>query len=270
MKAFASHFGYELSLGVRNRTLLIMNYLMPLGFFALMGVMMADINPDYGLQMVPAMVVFAALTSTIMGLPGPMVEAKEGEILRSYRINGVPVGSLLAIPAISTALHITLAAAIVTATAPLFFDAPLPTEWPAFFLVFFVFLFAVSGVGTLIGVIAANSRVTVLWQQLAYLPSMMLGGLMMPGDILPEVLVRVGHLLPASWAMQSFLGLAYGRETLYEPLWGVGVLLVGGIAAYALAAWLFAWDSKNSGRRGHPALALLALLPYLLGALILV
>jgi hypothetical protein len=35
-----------------------------------------------------------------------------------------------------------------------------------------------------------------------------------------------------------------------------------------LAIYLFSWDSRNTTRRGHPVLALLFLLPYVIGMLL--
>lgn len=270
MKAFALHFSCEFLAGLRNKTLLLMNYLMPLGFFGVVGGMMSAINPSFGEQMIPAMVTFAVLSGAILGLPAPLVEAREAQILRSFKINGVPALSLLAIPALSTALHLLVASAVITVAAPLFFSSPLPENWPAYLLLCLLFLLTCCSLGLLIGVVSGSSRSTILWSQLIYLPSMILSGMMVPADLLPETFVRIGHLLPASYAMQSFLGLAYGWETLYPPAAGALVLLAGGIIASGLALYLFNWDRRNNTRRGHPALAALALLPYLLGALLLV
>ena len=270
MKAFTLHFSYEFFAGLRNRTLLSMNYLMPIAFYGLMGGMMVELNPFLGEQLIPAMVVFAVLTSAIMGLPTPLVEARENEVLRSYRVNGVPAGSLLGIPSLSAVPHMLVVVAIVTASAPVLFQSELPTNWLAYLGVLAMFVFASCGLGSLIGVISANSRVAVLWQQLAYLPSILLGGLMIPAEVLPVAFVRIGHLLPASYAMQTFLGGAYGRETLYAPLWGGLVLLAGGLMAYGLAFYLFSWDSRNDERRAPVLWAALALVPYLIGALFLV
>lgn len=270
MKAFACHFSFEFLGGLRNRSLLLMNYLMPLGFYFLMGAMMTRINPFFGDQIIPAMVIFATLTSAILGLPTPLVEAREAQILRSYRINGIPAPSLLAIPALSTSVHIVAIAVIITGTAPVLFAGPLPENWGAYLLVFAALLLACTGLGSLIGVIAGSSRSAVLWQQMVYLPSMLLGGLMVPADMLPGAFVKIAHLLPTSYAMQSFLGLAYGRETLYSSGMGVLVLLAGGIASYFMAGMLFSWDNRSASRGRHPALAVLALLPYILGALFLV
>jgi ABC-2 type transport system permease protein len=114
----------------------------------------------------------------------------------------------------------------------------------------------------LIGVISASSRVTVLWSQLIYLPSMMVGGLMFPSSLLPEALAKLGRLLPTTYAMSAFQGLAMGQPTTVDPTWSVVVLLAGGALSFALAIYLFNWDSRNATRRAHPAWAALALLPY--------
>jgi len=36
-----------------------------------------------------------------------------------------------------------------------------------------------------------------------------------------------------------------------------------------LALYLFSWDNRNAARRGHPLLALLALIPFLAGIFLL-
>jgi ABC-2 type transport system permease protein len=68
MNAFAQHFAFEFRTGIRNRTLLLMNYLFPLGFYALMGVLFAQLNPGFIQVMVPAMSVFAVLSGALLYL----------------------------------------------------------------------------------------------------------------------------------------------------------------------------------------------------------
>jgi hypothetical protein len=62
--------------------------------------------------------------------------------------------------------------------------------------------------------------------------------------------------------------LAWSRTADFDPLWAVGILLAGGVMAFGLAIYLFSWDRQNSTRRGHPLLALLALLPYVAGVVL--
>jgi len=269
MSAFTQHFAFEFRTGLRNKDLFLLNYLFPLGFYLMMGVLMGGINPMFLETMIPAMVIFAVLSGAILGLPNPLVDAREAGIFRSFKINGVPALSILIIPAITTVFHSIIVAIIITVTAPLLFVTPLPVDWLSYALVIVVTAFSCAGLGALIGVISSNSRITILWSQLIYLPSMMLGGMMVPISLLPPSLAKVGALLPASHAMQAFMGLAYKQATEWSPVGALLVLIGGGILAFALAAYLFSWDSQNATRRAHPAVAVLALVPYIAAALLL-
>ena len=269
MTAFVNHFVFEFKTGLRNSNLLLMNYLFPLAFYAMMGLVMTQINPTFTDTMIPAMVVFVAMVSTLLGLPSPLVESREAGIYRSYKINGVPALSILSIPVFSTIIHVLIVAVIISLTCTPFFGGVVPENWGNFALITLVTVFAFGALGALIGVISANSRATVLWSQLIFLPSMLLGGMMMPLDILPESVRSVSGLLPATQAMQAYLGLAYNQATVIKPMVSVGILLVGGILAFGLAIYLFNWDSRNDVRRGNPLMALLALAPYVAGALLM-
>ena len=92
---------------------------------------------------------------------------------------------------------------------------------------------------------------------------------MVPPEMLPRALGWIGKLLPATHAMNAFVGLALGKTTAVDPFWSLAILLAGGVSAFALAAILFRWDSAPGSRRRHPALAVLALLPYVVAAVVL-
>jgi ABC-2 type transport system permease protein len=263
MTAFIHHFAFEFRTGIRNKQLLLMNYLFPLGFFLMMGVVMGGINPAFLDSMTPGMVVFAVLAATLLGIPDPLVNSRENGVFRSYKINGIPSLSILVIPALTTMLHLTIVTALITAAAPLLFEAPIPENWLNYGVIFLALAFAMAGISVLIGVVAPNSRVTVLYSQLFFIPSILLGGLMFPFSMLPEAAGTVAKLLPATHAMNAFNGLAMGGAADFYPWGSVLALFAGGFTAFAVAVFLFSWDSRNSERRGHPLLALVGLVPYL-------
>ena len=265
MTAFANHFAFEFKTGLRNPTLLLMNYLFPLAFYAMMGVVMTQINPGFKESIIPAIVIFAVMVSTLLGLPGPLVESREAGIFRSFKINGIQATSILAIPTLTTIFHALIVSVIIALTGGPFFGGQTPVSWVSFALITLLAAFTFGAIGSLIGVIASGSRSTVLWSQLIFLPSMLLGGLMMPLEILPKSILPFSSLLPSTHAMQAFNGLAYAQETVLNPQVSVAVLASSGLLAFGLAIYLFNWDSRNNSRRGHPLLALLVLLPYLIG-----
>ena len=265
MNAFVQHFGFEFRTGIRNKQLLLMNYLFPLGLYLMMGFIMAEINPPFREDIIPAMVVFAIMSATLLGIPDPLVNARENGIFRSYKINGIPSLSILVIPALTTMLHLIIVAVIMAVTAPILFRAPSPQNWLNFGLIFAVMAFSSSGLSVLIGVVSPSSRMTVLWSQLLFVPSMLLGGLMVPYSLLPAAAGKIAQLLPATQAMNALNGLAMGKAAAFSPWGSVIALLASGILAFGLAVYLFSWDSRNAARRGHPALAVIAFLPYVVG-----
>lgn len=269
MTAFLNHFAFEFKTGLRDSTLLLMNYIFPLAFYAMMGLVMTEINPMFADTMIPGMVVFATLASALLGLPGPLVESREAGIFRSFKINGVPAASILMMPALTTIFHVLIVSTIIAVTGAPLFDGVAPERWGYFALVTLQTVFSCAGLGALIGVVAKDSRATVLLSQGIFLPAMLIGGVMMPLDILPASVQPFSALLPSTHSMQAFLALAYGQETLIDPVVAMATLLSSGVIAFALAIYLFNWDSKSDARRGHPLMGLLALVPYVVAAIVL-
>jgi ABC-2 type transport system permease protein len=265
MKAFFTHFSFEFRTGLRDKNQFLLNYLFPLGLYLLLGSLMTQLNPLFRESLIPVMIIIATLSSTILGLPNPLVSARESGVYRSYKINGVPAFSILAIPALTTLLHVLIVAIIITISAPLLFDAPLPSDWVAFVMVFLLTAFTCAGLGMLISVISSNTSATVLWSQLIFLPSMLIGGLMIPFGTLPDILGKIALLLPTTHSINAFQQLAWNMGTSFSPTGSWLILLASGILSVWLATFLFNWDTHNATRRGHPALALLVMLPYIVG-----
>ena len=269
MNAFLHHFSYDFKSGIRNRMMLFINYLFPLGFYAIMGLVMTAINPAFKGVLIPAMVLFTIMASTLLGLPNPIVESRLAGIYRSFKINGVPAVSIITIPIVTTVVHALIASTLVALTAAPFFDGLPPNNWLNYFLISLLAAFTCGSLGALIGVISKDTRAVTLWSQMIFLTSMLIGGLMVPIDILPEFIRPFSLLMPTTQAMQAYNGLAYGAATLFDPWLAVLVLLATGLLAFLLAIFLFSWDSENSTRRGSPLLALLVLVPALVSIFLL-
>ncbi len=268
MNAFLHHLGYDFRAGIRDRSQLLMNYLFPLVFFLLVSGLMVSVNPGFRDLMLPAMTLFAILASTLLSLPAALVNAREAGVFRSFRINGVPSGALLSIPPLGGVVHMAVVAAIIGFLGPLMYGGTAPASIVGYAAAGLLAYAAHAGAGALIGVAAANNRSTILLGQLFYLPSIMLGGMMVPAAALPPVLARVSLLLPASHAMRVFAALGMQPGSGPFPWISVAALGAGAACAFALAALLFQWDSRQSqpGRRTY--LAVLGLLPYVVAAIV--
>lgn len=262
MNALLRHAAFEFRSGVRNRAMLLLLYLFPLAFFLLVSSLMIAVNPPFRATLVPAMVVFAVMAGCILGLPDPIVTAREAGIYRSFKIHGVPAASILLLPGVATIAHLSLVVALIAVLGPLIYGAEPPTSVVAFVGVFLATAAAHGGLGLLIAVVSASTRATILWSQLVFLPSVLLGGLMVPTEAIPDGLAAASRVLPATHAMNAMRGLAYGEATPFGAYGSLAVLLVGAAVAIALAIGLFQWDRRTQARRAHPAWGVAVLLPY--------
>src|SRR4030042_801357 len=85
MTAFFHHFMYDFRTGLRDKTLLLMNYLFPLGFYILMGLLMTGLNPTFSPTMIPTMILVAMMANTLLGLPNPIVDSREAGTFRPLK-----------------------------------------------------------------------------------------------------------------------------------------------------------------------------------------
>ncbi len=262
MTAFAYHLTYEFRTGVRDRSLLLLNYLFPLFFYLMASAMLVNLNPAMRETLIPAMVFFAVLTSTLLGMPAPIINAREAGIFRSYKIHGIPEFSILVIPALTTLFHLLIVTTIIVISAPILFGAVMPANWLGFMVAFGLLALTCTALGLLIGVAAPNSRATIFIGQSIFLPSMLIGGLMFPTQLLPDALAKLSLLLPTTHAMNIYNVFARGLPYDLNPYLSVGVLYFGAAIAFGLAIYLFNWDSQNGTQRGRPTLALLAVIPF--------
>ncbi len=265
MTAFINHFSFEFKHGIRNPSLMLMNYLLPLGFYLMMGAVMVKINPTFGDILIPVMIVFTAMSTALLGMPGPVVELRDAGVYRSYKVNGIPALSILMAPVLTTIFHSLIVSAIIVLTANPLFGGLNPTNWGALAWGTLLAVFTMGALGALIGVVSTGARATVLLGQAIYLPSILLGNMMVPIAALPASLQPLAGLFPSTYAMTVFQHYAYGLPTIFDPVVSLLILLTSIVITFALALYLFNWDSQNRTRRGHPLLGLLAIVPFILG-----
>jgi len=267
MNAFTHHLTYDFRTGIRDRSKLLMLYLFPLVFFALVGGLMKSVNPGFDAIMLPSMVLFAFMCSTLLILPAQLVNARETGVFRSFRINGVPSASILAIPVLSTAVHMIVVALIICIGGARLYGGTAPSSVLGFMAAGVLVYAAFAGVGTLIGVASGNNTVSMLVAQVLYIPSIILGGITVPSAVLPEGLRRVALLLPATHGMRVFGGMAMPSSAgaagpLPAPWLSIGVLAVSAVLNFGLSGLLFEWDARSAAPSRKAWLALLAILPF--------
>ena len=267
MKAFAYHLTYDLRSALRDRGRLLLFHLFPLVFFALCASFMTAVNPFFREAMLPGMVLFAVMSACLLATPSALVQARENGVFRSFRVNGVPSASILSVPVIGAGLHVAAVSAVIAVAGVLVFGGRAPSSAVGFAVAGLLSYAAYAAIGVLIGVAASKDTSATLLSQLVFIPSILLGGLMVPARVLPEGLQRIALLLPSTHCMRVFAGL--GGTSDAGASWASLLVLGSSVAlSFGLAAALFEWDSRANRPSRKAFAAVLAIAPFVVAALV--
>jgi ABC-2 type transport system permease protein len=228
---------------------------------------MTTVNPFFREAMLPGMVLFAVMSASLLAAPSALVQARENGVFRSFRINGVPSLSILSIPVIGGALHVAAVAAVISLAGARLFGGRVPSSVAGFAAAGLLSYATYAGLGLLIGVAADKDSTAILVAQLVFVPSILLGGLMVPEGVLPPGLQRIALLLPATHCMRSFAGLG-GMGGAEIPWSSLAVLASSVALSFGLATALFGWDSRSNRPCPNAYAAFLAIAPYAVAALV--
>jgi ABC-2 type transport system permease protein len=239
MKAFLNHLKIQFLMDFREKGTLLTIYIVPLVFYVVIGAVFSSVNPASRQTLSASMAIFAVTMGAVLGMPAPLVKMREAGVLRAYDVNGVPGWAVLLTSAVSALLHLLVVSLVIFATAPVFFGAAMPANCLAYFVTLAAILFASISIGLLLGVTARNQAQATMLSQAVFLPSLLLGGLMFPANMLPAPLMWVGRIFPATHAMQAFTAWAFGQSAEVGPAISLAVIAGIGLVGLALAVRRF-------------------------------
>jgi ABC-type multidrug transport system, permease component len=240
MSAVLNHLSIQFKMDLRERAILLVFYIIPLIFYAVMGAVFSSINVGTKETLSASMIIFGTTMGAVLGMPGPLITMRESGVLRAYRVNGIPGAAVLLVQACSAFLHLFIVSVIIVFSAPFLFGAAQPQDFGMFFLVLICLLFTNIMIGLLIGVTARSQSSATMLSQAVFMPSLLLSGIMFPASMLPEPFLWLGRVFPATHVMQAFTGLAFGLDTQISPPLAlavcVGIGVLAGGAAFSRCA----------------------------------
>ncbi len=223
MRAFLYGLLLRIKLDIRNRSVLVTYYIIPLVFFGFMGAIFSSINPESKETLIQSLTIFGVTMGAFLGTPLPLVELYGSEIKNAYKVGGIP----LWIPAvnnfISAMFHLFIVSVIIYFIAPLAYDARIPANTFGYFLSLVVFIMASLSVGTLLGLLVKSTSKLTMFAQAIFLPSLMLSGIMFPASMLPSAIENAGKIFPATMGFRAMTADSF-IFTDYLPMFIVFIL----------------------------------------------
>lgn len=199
MRAMFYGIRVQFKMDIRSKTLFITCYVVPLLFFAIMGGIFISLMPEAKHTLIQSMTVMGVSMGALIGVPPSIVEVYGTGIKKMYIANGIPLCFSVITIVVSAFIHLMLTSLIIFALAPIIFQASLPSNITLYFITLALFVIVSLTVSSMLGLAVKNQAKLTMYSQVAFLPSIMLSGIMFSADLLPNFLESIGKLFPATW-----------------------------------------------------------------------
>ncbi|GGI05522.1 ABC transporter permease [Egicoccus halophilus] len=237
----------EFALVRRDRSALPLTFLLPLGLLVGFGLGdgMRERIPELGgftafeIFIVPIALVLVVTMLPLQVLPVTLASYRERGVLRRMATTPVHPGALLGAQLLVHLGMLVGSLALTAAVAVFGFGVSVPTSAGGVVGILALGAAALYAMGVAVAALAPKASTATAIGMGLFFPQLLLGGLMVPADQLPEVMARVGEFLPAGATLHG-LQAAWTGE-------GVATLHLVVLVAWALglgvvAARRFRWD----------------------------
>ncbi len=247
MKAYLAHTENALRLLSRNKTALFFTYLFPLFFFFMFASMFGGAkNPGDMLRVISTVLTLGVLGSGFFGAGITMVQEREENILRRFKVT--PSGALPILLAVLTSglvAYLPLVAVIFGLTHG-WLHVPFPPRLLEVVIFSAVGLVAFRGMGVLIACVVRSSQEGAAVINVIYLPMLMLSGAMLPLQFLPPWLQTATAFLPSFYLFSGMQSMLLNDQGLWHNALEIVALLVTAATTTFLALKLFRWDKDDT------------------------
>lgn len=237
MSAFIYGIGLQWKTDLRNNSAFVAFYAVPVLFFFVFGGVFTSIMPDGRETLAATMISFAVSMAALIGVPQGICEMYRKEIWSTYHVYGIPNWQNLLQAEIAAFLHLVVLTAIIWISSLVVFNAEPPASSAAFLTGTLLLILSTLGLSGIIGLAARNQSALAAISTAAFLPSILLSGIMFPADMLPDALRRAGEVFPVTWAYR----LMCSTHITWQDMWPL--LLIMGAGAGGITAMLHFKDS---------------------------
>ncbi len=203
MEVFAYSVLLQWKRNLRNKNILLVYYIIPLGFWAFMGAVFSSVNPMMKNELTQVLTVIAVSTGALLGVPVSLCESYTSDIKKAYIAGNIKLWIGVASNFISAFIHLGIVSAIIYILTPVTFHTEMIVNITVYILSLVLFLITSILLGSVIGLYVKDQGKLTIYSQVVYMPSLMLSGVMFDAAMLPKAFGMVGKIFPATWGFQA-------------------------------------------------------------------
>ena len=246
MNTLAKILFVETKLLLREKWPLLFVFALPIGLLLGFGAQpgsnepSADLGGQPGAEFIAALGAGVALTALgLQMLPSVLAAYRERGILRRLGVTPVPPAALLIAQVILNVMSAILVMASLIVIGNLAFGTPVPQRFPAFLAAAILAMASMFAIGMLIAAVAPSGRAANGIGLALFFPSLFLGGVYIPREVMPSVLRNIGDFTPLGAALKALRDAWMGVEP--RPLHLV-IMAAYAVVAGTAAARFFRWE----------------------------
>jgi ABC-2 type transport system permease protein len=227
----------------RNPSAAFFNFLLPLLFLALFGVILHSNQKDLNV-IVPGIAGMSVMSTTFAALAYNMTFLREQGVLK--RIRGTPMPSLSYLLGIAgnaitnTAVQII----IITVAGRLFFHTGWPKDWAELILFVAAGVICFASLGVAFSHAIPNFESTSAYVNAVFLPVILISGVFYDAQHVPGFIKGIAQALPLVHLIDGLSGAMVKGTSISHNVTALGVIAAWALLGVLLAVRGFSWDQR--------------------------
>ena len=240
MSGLGAQLTVTVRLHLRNRMGLLYGYLFPTIFLIAFWVLYRHESVPLARHLGELLTV-TVLGGACFGLPTTLVSERERGVWRRYRLTPVPTSHLVTSTVVARYL-LLVSAGILQVLLAVALGMPLPQHPAELWLAFTFAAFAFLGLGLVIATLADNVPAVQALGQCVFLPMLIIGGVAVRLERLPEWAQHLSAYFPGRYAVQAMQATVTG-DGLGTGGFDLLALAAIGAAGCLAGGKMFRWDA---------------------------
>jgi ABC-2 type transport system permease protein len=193
----------------------------------------------------PGMLGFSLLSAAVFGVAFLFFNLRQQLVLKRYGATPIAKKYIVLGEGIARVIFQLITAVVIIGIGVLFFHFTLVHGWLTFFEMLVLSLFGLivfMGFGFIISSVAKSESTIPPFANLFTLPQFLLGGTFFSVEAFPVWLQKVCEILPLKQLNDAMRNVAFEGAHLTDCGKQLGILLLWGLATYAVAIKVFKWE----------------------------
>jgi ABC-2 type transport system permease protein len=193
----------------------------------------------------PGQLGFSLLASGVFGVAFMFFNLRNTLVLKRFFATPISRTYIILGEMFSRVLFQMLTAVVIILAGRFFFGFTLIHGFETFtemLILSFIGLIVFMGFGFIVSGLAKNDSTIPPFANLITLPQFLIGGTFFPTDVFPQWLQWIAKIMPLTHLNTALREVAFEGKSLWDVRIEIAILLLWGIAVYAVAVRVFKWE----------------------------